>query len=366
MGPAAEPDGDAPGIELFVAHSPDETRVGACVSAASGAPNGADGVETTPASRGLSPNDVVRLGDTLMVARSVPSSTDPPAAAHDPLRPSPAEVLRGASRAIVALRVEMANAARSGLRVLIEGETGTGKDLVARVMHALSERPGVFLRVHCATFEAKDEVLLRSEGTVYLDNVRALSPAAQQILLTELERRDSGARRQCCLVAGSLCDGSGSGGDLRPDLAARLRQWTLRLAPLRDRREDILLLARHYLALERPELRLTPDAAEALLRYAWPYNVRELIHLCHRLGLDCAEDVVPVAALPGEIRRAVGSPQRARASGVARPAEAELRAALTACGGNVARVSAELGRDRKQVYRWMTLYGLTADEFRRR
>ena len=205
--------------------------------------------------------------------------------------------------------------------VLITGETGTGKGLVARVLHDLgprAERP--FVEVNCAALPA---TLLESEifgyergaftdaraakaglfeaadgGTLFLDEIGSMPVELQVKLLKILEdksvRRLGGLRAKTVdarVVAATNADLDQAvpGGTFRADLLYRLKVLTLGLPPLRERREDILPMARHYLAraarqYARPK-RLHPEAEARLLGYAWPGNVRELANLLERVVL---------------------------------------------------------------------------------
>ncbi|MFA6108048.1 MAG: nitric oxide reductase transcriptional regulator NorR [Candidatus Latescibacterota bacterium] len=228
----------------------------------------------------------------------------------------------GQSPAIVALREEIARVAASDLAVLVLGETGTGKELVARTLHDRSTRadqPLVY--VNCAALPesiAESELFghlrgaftgavadrmgrfeLASGGTLFLDEIGELPLSVQPKLLRAFQHGEVqrvGADRvlkvDVRLVAATNRDLAGEvrAGRFRADLYHRLMVYPIRVPPLRERRDDILLLAGHFLGQARLRLgtgpiRLTPAAREALRSYDWPGNVRELEHVVLRAAI---------------------------------------------------------------------------------
>jgi DNA-binding NtrC family response regulator len=240
-------------------------------------------------------------------------------------------------------------AAPTRSNVLIFGESGTGKEILARLIHEWSprrERP--FVRIPCANLP---EDLLESElfgvergaysgaaerklgrieqaqdGTVYFDEILALSPAMQAKLLRLVQERSferlggpKTLRVDVRFIASTATPPEQAARDqsLRRDLYYRLNVVSLRLPPLRERREDVLRLAEHFLrqargGASRAGGRLSPDARRALLEYRWPGNVRELKNALERAlilagGRDIrSEDlgIDPTAAVAGLIERA--------------------------------------------------------------
>jgi two-component system response regulator HydG len=226
--------------------------------------------------------------------------------------------------------------------VLLTGESGTGKELAARLVHDLSPRAaGPFVPIHCA---AIPETLLESElfghekgaftgavarkegrverakgGTLFLDEVGEMPPAAQVKLLRFLQdgvlERVGGhepIRIDARVVAATHRDLAqlAREGRFREDLLYRLDVVSVKLPPLRERREDVLLLAGAFLeraasSLPKHVTGFTPAAAAALERYGWPGNVRELHHAVERSVILCHGEVVDVGDLPEPIR-AVG------------------------------------------------------------
>jgi two-component system NtrC family response regulator len=233
------------------------------------------------------------------------------------------------------LREQIARVAPTDFTVLIEGETGVGKELVARAIHALSgRRYGPFIALNCA---ALVETLLETElfgiehgvatgvrarrgkfecadrGTLFLDEVSDLSASAQAKLLRALEdltiQRVGGqeARRVDIRVIAATnrnLEGLITDGLFRADLFHRLNGVEIHVPPLRRRKEDILQLAAHFLERYRPSrvLELSSAAAEALQVYAWPGNVRELQRVLERLIALAPSDRIELQDLPPRIR----------------------------------------------------------------
>lgn len=239
----------------------------------------------------------------------------------------PGERIVGSSPATVQLRAQVQRLAAlepeqgGAPAILITGETGTGKGLVARTIHDLSPRAGhPFVDVTCAAIPAS---LLESElfgyergaytdaraakpglfevadgGTLFLDEIGAVSLEIQVKLLKAVEeksvRRLGGVRPKTVdlrVIAATNTDLGAAvrSGGFRPDLLYRLNVFTLAIPPLRERPEDILPLARHFLAQAARQYRrpkhLHPDAEARLLAYLWPGNVRELAHVLERAVL---------------------------------------------------------------------------------
>jgi len=280
--------------------------------------------------------------------------------------------------------------------VLITGESGSGKERIARLVHDESTRAtGPFIAVNCG---AITETLLESElfghargaftgatvgrpglfeaangGTLLLDEVGEVSPGMQVKLLRALQEREirrvgenTSRHVDVRVVAATnrnLAHGV-AGGAFRQDLYYRLKVVELHVPALRDRRDDILPLARVLLAdaalrMKRKIAGLTPGAADQLLRYEWPGNVRELENAMERAVALAAGSRVELDDLPEEIRHAFPTPVATR--GTVRPLdEVEkdyILAALELNGGNQTHTAAQLHIGTATLYRKLKGYG---------
>lgn len=251
------------------------------------------------------------------------------------LRPEDSAPLVGSSPAMRALRARIDRVAVTDFTILIEGESGTGKELVARSIHDVSgRRRGPFVAVNCA---ALVESLLEAElfgieeriatgvrgrrgkfeqadgGTLFLDEVSDLSPSAQAKLLRAIQDLavervggSSSRRVNTRLVAATnqSLTTQAQHGAFRADLFYRLSGVELHVPPLRNRRDDILELARHFLARHKQTrpLELSLDAADALLAYDWPGNVRELERLMEGVVALAQSDLIGLDDLPTRLR----------------------------------------------------------------
>ncbi|HEY1302786.1 MAG TPA: sigma-54 dependent transcriptional regulator [Vicinamibacterales bacterium] len=249
-------------------------------------------------------------------------------------------VLLGESAAIVSLRREIEAAARTDAKVLVLGETGAGKEVVARLIHEYSSRASrSFVAVNCSGIP---ETLLESElfghargsftgayrdkpglvrqadrGTLFLDELGEMSLRMQAVLLRFAETGEIQTigvdgvtgRSDVRLVTATNRNLREriDAGVFREDLYFRLNIIQIHVPPLRERAEDVLLLLQHYLRrasethrLHCPEL--TPDAEQLLVAYAWPGNVRELKNLTERLVVREWDRAITAEDLPVEIR----------------------------------------------------------------
>jgi two-component system, NtrC family, response regulator HydG len=279
--------------------------------------------------------------------------------------------------------------------VLITGESGSGKERIARLLHETSTRAtGPFIAVNCG---AVTETLLESElfghtrgaftgatqdrpglfeaangGTLLLDEVGEVSPAMQVKLLRALQEREirrvgeNKTRRVDVRVVAAtnrdLAHGV-AGGGFRQDLYYRLKVVELHVPPLRERRDDILPLARVLLAdaalrMNRKVSGLVPDAADQLLCHGWPGNVRELENTMERAVALARGSRVEVEDLPAEIRNA--PPERPGSGGVRPLDDVEkeyILAALELNEGNQTRTAAQLRIGSATLYRKLKSYG---------
>ncbi|HEY2515312.1 MAG TPA: sigma 54-interacting transcriptional regulator [Polyangiaceae bacterium] len=343
----------------------------------------------------LRSGSVLRIGQTLLVCCEGRLS------GGDVLAPE-TEALRGGGLAMQRVRGEIERVARSHVPVLVVGETGTGKECVAREIHRLSGRTGPFVGVNCAALpealaeselfghgvgaftgaSQRSEGLLASahEGTLLLDEVAELPGAIQAKLLRVLatgEVRPLGSTNarpiDVRVVSASPRDLS-SEASFREDLYARLAVWTIRLPPLRERREDVLGLAKAFLAKRPAPPTLSSNAAEALLAYDWPRNVRELEGVLDAAAIRAGDEgVLRCKHLPPALSAVIA--ERGPAGAAAPPLEllvppdqvptaSDLRMVLERLEGSVARVARYFGKDRRQVYRWFESAGISPAEYR--
>ncbi|MCU6454746.1 sigma-54 dependent transcriptional regulator [Sphingomonas sp. A2-49] len=301
-----------------------------------------------------------------------------------------ASPLIGDSAAIVALRGTIRRLAEADIDVLIEGETGTGKDLVAAMLHRLGpRRKRPFVAVHCAALapgtaaielfgHAADSVphtrlarigsiVASHGGTLLLDEIDALAPEVQAALSRVIEEREVqpiGAERSEAVNLHIVATGRGdlgeavAAGAFRANLYHRLAAARLRLPPLRDRGHDRMLLFVAFVeeargALARPDFRIDEAARRHVLEHGWPGNVRELRNHAFACVLDGDGD----AAADREAARDLPT----------RVAEFETRTivdALRASGGNVVRTVELLGVPRKTLYYKLSRYGIDPEAFR--
>ncbi len=280
----------------------------------------------------------------------------------------------------------VAKVAASDSTVLVRGETGTGKELVARSIHRLSPRhEEPFVVVDCA---ALHENLLQSElfgheqgaftgatkrkhglfeaahgGTVFLDEIGDVSPAVQAALLRVLEsssfRHVGGTqevRVDVRLVAATNrgIERLADEGKFRRDLYFRLNAIKIELAPLRQRRNEIPTLAEHFVALHNARYgthrRISPAASRILCGYAWPGNVRQLRHVVERALVLADGDTIAPGDLPPEVRESE-QPSDRQALSLAELERRHIARVLAEVGGHRSRAAQLLGISERNLYR---------------
>jgi DNA-binding NtrC family response regulator len=299
----------------------------------------------------------------------------------------------GESPAFLAAIEKVPLVARCDATVLISGETGTGKELVARAIHYLSPRAKKpFVAVNCGAIppELVENELFGHErsaytgatasqtgliqeaegGTLFLDEVDSLPLLAQVKLLRflqEKEYRPLGAGRmlkadvRVVAAANSDLEGAVEAGRLRQDLYYRLSVIPLHLPALRERREDIPLLARHFLAkyareMGQPARGLSPGALQTLLDHPWPGNVRELEHVIERASLLATGGEITAEDLM--LRPRGDTAPRLEEMTIEQVERYLIERALAAQGGNVSEAARVLGLSRSALYRRLTSLGI--------
>ena len=312
--------------------------------------------------------------------------------------------LVGRSPIFLAALKMLTRLARFDVPVLIEGETGTGKELAARAVHYQSgRRDRPFIPVNCGTFpdalvenelfghergaytdartSAPGMVALADGGTLFLDEIDTLSVKAQVALLRFLEDQryrplgaftDRRADVRIIAATNQSLDTLAGRGQFRPDLLFRIKVMFVELPPLRLRAGDAPLLAEHFLdhcaqRFHEPRKRLARSTVAWLDEYQWPGNVRELENLILRECLMTEDDTVVYPrdeCLPSapDVRVSYAA---AKAAALAEFDRRFLRDLLSRAHGNMTRAATEAGKDRRALGRLVKKYGLSTRDFRR-
>jgi DNA-binding NtrC family response regulator len=316
-----------------------------------------------------------------------------------------ADVMIGVSPAMVELRRLIGTLARTDVAVALYGETGTGKELAARTTHEQSERSHrPFVVVDCA---ALPEPLLENElfgheagaytgadrktlgllaeadgGTLFIDEIGEMPLSLQSKLLRFLQtkefRRVGSAVQtrvdvRVITATNRELEAEVSAGRFRQDLFYRINVFPIRLPPLRERPDDVVLLADHFVRavakeLGRPLEPLTRDAVAVLAAHDWPGNVRQLENVIRRLvvaaegsriaAADCERVLGTRPSTPRTVEGALEPFRKARAEVLERFEKTYLEALLRACGSNVAEAARRAGLDRKNLWLKLKRYRL--------
>jgi len=295
--------------------------------------------------------------------------------------------------------------AESEISILIEGESGTGKEVLARAIHELSGRTGEFVAVNCGAIPAnlvESELfghrkgafsgavdnrlgLVRSadKGTLFLDEIGDLPPSSQAALLRVLQEREVmplGEARPLPVDLRVLAathrdlDGLVDSKVFRRDLFARLAGFRVKLPPLRERREDIgMLVGTLFERITKPGQNhpgLECDALRQMFAYDWPLNVRELEQALSSAVVLAGDEAIALQHLPDSVRN---PPRKAGNAAAATPAKLstedeqrrdELVAQLQAHTGNISAVARAMGKDRKQIQRWVKRFQLNPTDYK--
>jgi DNA-binding NtrC family response regulator len=307
--------------------------------------------------------------------------------------------LIGSSDAIRAVQKAIGRLADSEATVLITGETGTGKELVARALHDHGRRAHQsFVAVNCAAIPTE---LMETElfghvkgafsgavrdrlgafreaqgGTLFLDEIGDMDPAMQAKILRALQERivtpvgGSPIAIDARIIAATHRDLTKrvADGSFREDLFYRLNVVPIHLPALRERLADIVPLAEHFLARAGSGKRLTAEAAAALIRYAWPGNVRELKNKMERLNITVhgnlinAADVLKTERSGPDDAHAIDWPDEDLPTATLRLEELLIRRALSRCGGNRAEAARVLNIHRQMLYTKMKRLGIEVSD----
>ncbi|MBN2192414.1 MAG: sigma-54-dependent Fis family transcriptional regulator [Polyangiaceae bacterium] len=315
------------------------------------------------------------------------------------------EGIVGSSKPLADVFAMVESVAPTDVTVLVTGESGTGKELVARAIHTRSHRASrPFIAINCA---ALAESVLESElfghvrgaftgavvsrrglfeeasgGTLFLDEVGELAPATQVRLLRVLQEgeiRPLGAndsrRVDVRIIAATHRDLANEvqQGAFRQDLFYRLNVVSLKLPPLRERRQDLPALVHHFIKkaavrFDRAVTKIDPEALERILACAWPGNVRELENAIERAVVLARGDTITPELLPADLRPAIASAPASHVGGSVRPlGEARanferhyLEQVIRRAEGNTAEAARLAGVDRSNFRRLLKRYGLVA------
>lgn len=307
-----------------------------------------------------------------------------------------ADELVGSSAAMRRVRELIATVAKSDSSVVLTGESGTGKGIVARLIHRYSRRAhGPFVDLSCAALPSN---LVESEifghergaftdgkhakpgllevahgGTLFLDEIGELELAAQAKLLKAIEegtfRRVGGVRELRVDVRFVVATHRGLSalvreGRFRSDFCFRINVFGIELPPLRDRGEaDILELAHHFVRVLNPQLRrqirkISEPACRALTRYHWPGNVRELRNSIERAMILATGDELALTHFPAELRHPAANVPRDQTLRLDLVEAETIKEAIAASGGNLKRAAQHLGIARSTLYAKMARLGL--------
>ncbi|MCZ6622689.1 MAG: sigma-54 dependent transcriptional regulator [Deltaproteobacteria bacterium] len=298
--------------------------------------------------------------------------------------------------------------AKTDSGVLITGETGTGKELVARAIHNLSRRKdGQFVAINCGAFpdtlldgelfgsekgaftgsvqSRAGKIELADKGTLFLDEIESIPLPMQVKLLRVLQEREVerlGGNRKTKIdmrviaatnVDPLLCLGRGT---LREDFYYRINVIPVHLPSLRERLEDIPLLVehilkRHSVARERKIQKISPKAVDQMLAYHWPGNIRELENILERAIIKCQGETIEEVDLPAPPRRIVGLPFSGNGEvgislkeWLAKSEKDYLRGLLINHKGSITSAAKAAKVDNKTLYRKMKRHGLHKESFK--
>jgi DNA-binding NtrC family response regulator len=306
-----------------------------------------------------------------------------------------ASIVVGRSPVMVEVYKTVARVAASRSTVLVEGESGTGKELIAAALHRHSGRPAKrFVAVDCG---ALTDTLLESElfgyvrgaftgavgekkglfeeangGTIFLDEIGDIGAPMQAKLLRvlqEYEIRRVGAQEwskvdvRIVAATNRNLEQLVQEGQFREDLFYRLKVVTITLPPLRDRREDIPLLAEHFLRRHaerngKPTPQISDASMALLVDYPWPGNIRELEHTIERAVALASTQILTPDDLAPELRSSIEVDLHRGSPTLEEVKRRYVVHVINESGGNISRAATVLGVDRRSLYRMLSRYGL--------
>ncbi len=354
----------------------------------------------------LRDGDLIEVGRTLLMYREVGGELDEgeldeelTSGLEDPLATLCAPLRQEYRRATAV--------AASGLSILLHGETGTGKEVVARELARHSGRQGAFVAVNCGALaptlveselfghakgaftgaSAAHQGLIRAAdgGTLFLDEIGDLHPGGQAALLRVLQEREVrpvGATRSTPVDIRLLSathrelDRLVAEQKFRADLLARLQGFRVRLPPLRARREDLGLLVarllRRNLGADAEEITFEPEAARFVFEWSWPLNVRQLDNTLAAAVVLATGKCISLSNLRPHTQHGAEEESHTPPGGlqplsqVDEALRARLLGALTRHAGNVSAVARDFGKARTQIQRWVKRFGVNLEDYRKR
>jgi DNA-binding NtrC family response regulator len=420
-GSAGEPDRltiSIPDPWMSSAHARLSRRGGAWLFADLGSRNGSRVNGTTVQERALVDGDVLELGGAFFVfRRALPAPRHGGAPDFELGDEVTAPGMETLLPQLAADLQRVTRIAPSDVSIVVQGETGVGKEVIARAIHQLSGRQGPFVAVNCG---AIPEQLVESElfghrrgafsgaladrigfvqaadgGTLFLDEIGEMRPGSQTALLRVLQERQVvplGSSKPIDVDVRVIAATHRplaqltAGGAFRADLLARLSGFTLELPPLRARREDLGLLVAGFLRRVRGAragaVTIAPPALRALLAHPWPMNIRELQKSIEAALVLATDDKIAREHLPSFDASSMMTPSGELVASTVPPAKpaprpaktdltdeerarkAEMEKLLVEHKGNLTAVARAMDRDRTLVRRWLQRYGLDPEKFR--
>lgn len=352
----------------------------------------------------LSDGDLLEIGRTYFIFRDGLPGSEIPALESTSLDASPLG-LRTVVPGLAQQFASVTQVARSMVSLMIRGETGTGKELIARAVHQLSARPGRFVAVNCgsipntlieselfghqkgafsgATHSRAGLVRSAERGTLFLDEIGDLPLASQASLLRVLQEREVvplgetqpiGIDVRFCAATHRDLEGLIASKQFREDLYARVSGMTVHLPALRDRREDLGILVGALLRRLAPKqaesLVFHRKVARAIFEYRWPLNIRELEKVLEAAISLARDQEIRLDHLPQSLRSPDAAPisRDAQPLATARLSDDSLRTELVrlleAHRGNLSAVARSMSSHRMQIRRWLKRFGIDVWQYR--